>query len=142
MTHYVNVNPACDLLSSHMAQHHQISTLEYNGLDSLVDDGEAELIRVYDVLGTIQLKMIPDTISYWLKKLGHGGEITFVDTDVNEIAAHIFNASLTPERINELAGNRTLLSIGFVGDFLRSKGLRITQKAIHDFKFTIKAVRP
>lgn len=117
----------------------------FNNLDALsVDDGEAEEIRVVNILTLYNSIYAEKLVSHWARKLKHGGKLTVINPDIMDISLAINSGAISLATANQLLYNEQMscISLTIVEDFFVAAGLNILTKRINDYHFTITGERP
>lgn len=114
-------------------------------LDQHVEDGEAEELIIDGVLEFVPIVDVMDTLTRWVKKLRHGGIIIINGYDAYLICKAFTEFNITIEQFNIMIhGNGKSVNLTCMGlsHFLSDAGLKIKQRRIDQFKYSIEAIRP
>jgi len=107
-----------------------------------LDDGAYKEIFVGSCLDFIEQR---DTfVQELVKKIRYGGKIIITGSDLYEVSRAAMNRNLTLEQITSLlyGGRYSISSIFDMVDMVRELGLKVINKRVDDFKYTIIAERP
>lgn len=119
-------------------------------LDPLVDNASCTDIVARNVLEYVPHPEIVNILNHWISKLRHGGKLTIVTTDLRSIAKSIIRDALEPsdylsllygEQRNAFDIKRSILTLGTLSALLESAQLKITNKSMDSFEFSITAER-
>ena len=142
---YVNVDPIADPNDIKRV------VCDVDNLTPLVDDGEAEVIIVTEVLAYFPFRDLDRLVNHWVSKLKKGGgRLTITDIDFYEVTRDIQSRKLNLEEANMLLYGhedkpwryrKALISGQLLADLLRSKGLKIVKHRLGEYKFVVEAVK-
>ena len=119
--------------------------INQSSFDDLISDAECTEILALDVINSIEVTKLENTIDYWLSKLRHGGKITFSFVDLFEICRSYFQNGTNLANMNNLLygnNNKNCISMNELETFLINKGLKVIQKRISNYQGIITAQRP
>jgi len=120
-------------------------------LDSLVDAASCTDIVARNVLEYVPHPDLLPVLNHWISKLRHGGKITINTTDLRSIAKAVARDALEPSEYLELLYGRqrdafdikrSILTPSTLSALLESASLRVINKSIDSYEFSITAERP
>lgn len=143
LANYVNLNPMTDVLSDYMKQHASVTKVDdLTQLEHIVDFGEAEEIRIIDVINHIRPEALAPFIGYICKKVAHKGTIVITAYDSVEICISFLNGSIDINKLNSLCAGNSHTTLSYVKELLIKNGFVVQHMRFDDLKFTIVGVRP
>ncbi len=123
---------------------------EHQNLDSLVDDGECDEVRAYDVIDFIPSNKLVPTLINWIKKLSIKGKLIVGGSDIQEIARGLYQGNLNDVLANEMLFNANDTSwdiktnsykMETICDVIEKLGLKIENKVLKNYRYVIVGVR-
>jgi len=120
-------------------------------LDPLVDNASCTDIVARNVLEYVPHNELVSVLNHWISKLRHGGKLTINTTDLRSIAKAVVRDALEPsDYLNLLYGQqrnafdikRSILTASTLSALLESANLKIVNKAMDAYEFSITAERP
>lgn len=118
---------------------------------SLLDDNECDEIVVDNILEFIPFARINEYLSLLVSKLRHGGKLHIHGLDANEVNKAYYGGMITLEQYNNMIfGSKThawaffqsITNIYEITQVLKSAGLKILNKRLPNFHYSISAERP
>lgn len=116
--------------------------------DKLVQDAEATEIIADDIIEYIPAEQAITVISYWMRKLRHGGKLILTGIDAYLVAKAFAEHMINVDEFNGLIhGNPTnkcinLTTFGLVHFLTENFKAKILTKRIDGYSFVIEAQRP
>lgn len=108
----------------------------------LIDDAEANSVRVKDFLDYVPMGQHLDFFQRLVAKLAHGGTLTLLGNDFYSVAKAYVNAQMNLEQLNvERLGKAAAVTNTYVADMLKQLGLKITQRKLEGVAFCVTGER-
>jgi len=127
-----------------------VKTIDVNTLsiDKYVDDGELEELIVEGILDCVPITQAMNIIKSLVRKIRHGGVIIITGIDAYLVAKAFVEIRITIEKFNVLMHGtdqdlqKTLnLTCSGVAHFLSEAGLKVVNRRIDNFQYSVKALR-
>lgn len=124
---------------------------DVTNLDEHCEDAECDELVALDIIDYVPALELDSVLLHWLKKIRHGGSITLGGVDMREVSRAFVAQKISLEDANILfygaqsapwQYRKSTLTLQKLIELLESKGLKIVQKRINHFSYSVKAVRP
>ena len=120
-----------------------VFNINFDNIDDVCVNGEAEEIRVNSVLAHIPIEYHQELVNYWARKLSIGGTISFVGYDSQIITrAFVFN-QINNTQYNEMIvkNKQATVCVQSITELLNNAGLKIKEKKIQNFQYIVVGAR-
>lgn len=120
-------------------------------LDGLAENGEVDEIVANDVIDFVDLQHKANTLANYVQKLAYGGKLIIGGIDGYEVAKSYSQYAINDDQFVALmygdpyfpfGSRRGVLNLEWMINQLQQWGLKIINKRIHNFRYTVVAERP
>lgn len=124
---------------------------DVSNLDDVCCDNEADEIVALDILDYYPGGAADKILSNWLRKLKHGGKLTFSVVDYREVARAVLANSISPDDVNELLYGKQekkwqfkkgAFTLQQLVEVLSNMDYKVLSKRVQNYRAVITVERP
>lgn len=113
---------------------------------SIIDDGEADEIICHNVLQYVPIENMRSYLELLSKKLAHKGRLIIVSYDSISLVSDYYHGKIDTYRFNELIYGtkqwawdfkQSIVSLDEVNETVRTLGLKVNSRKLHNNQFSI-----